>query len=86
MVSIEINGRQRIFPLGRGELTNRRNAAPLLDQLGVDDGGAALWHLTCGFLAPHLGLIFRVADALWELKALDGDEIDALVYDPAQGR
>jgi hypothetical protein len=31
-------------------------------------------------LAPHLGLIFRVADALWDLKVLAGGEIDALVF------
>jgi hypothetical protein len=51
----------------------------LMGELGVDDGGAALWHWTCGFLAPHLGLIFRVTEALWDLKALDGDQIDSLL-------
>jgi hypothetical protein len=30
-------------------------------------------------LAQHLDLIVRVADALWDLKALDGCEIDALL-------
>ena len=50
-----------------------------MDELGVDDGGAALWAWTCAFLAPHLDLIFRVANVLWDLKALDGCEIDALI-------
>ena len=64
-----------------GIWTDRRNATPLMNELGVDDGGAALWHWTCAFLAPHLDLIFRVANALWDLKALDGCEIDALMGD-----
>jgi hypothetical protein len=41
-----------------------------------------LWGWTFAVLAPHLDLIVRVAEALWDLKALDGCEIDALVYDP----
>jgi hypothetical protein len=67
-----------------GVTTDRRNAAAIMEAIGVDDGGAALWAWTCAFLAPHLDLIFRVANVLWDLKALDGDQIDALVYDPAQ--
>ena len=62
-----------------GIVTDKRNAAAIMDELGVDDGGAALWAWTCAFLALHLGLIFRVANVLWDLKALDGDEIDALL-------
>jgi hypothetical protein len=62
-----------------GIRTDRRNAAAIMDELGVDDGGAALWAWTCAFLAPHLDLIFRVANVLWDLKALDGCEIDALM-------
>ena len=54
-------------------------AAELMDGMGVDDGGAELCAWTCAFLAPHLDLIFRVADALWDLKALDGCEIDAIL-------
>ena len=64
-----------------GVVTDRRNATPLMNALGVDDGGSALWGWTCAILAPHLDLIFRVANVLWDLKALDGDEIDALLYD-----
>jgi hypothetical protein len=37
------------------------------------------WAWTFDFLAPHLGLIFRVAEALWDLKVLVGCEIDALM-------
>jgi hypothetical protein len=58
---------------------DRRNAAALMDELGVDDGGAALWAWTFAVLAPHLDLIVRVAEVLWDVKALDGDQIDALL-------
>jgi hypothetical protein len=46
--------------------------------LGHFDGGDAPWAWTFDFLAQHLDLIARVADALWDLKALDGCEIDAV--------
>jgi hypothetical protein len=62
-----------------GVWTDRRNAAAIMEELGVDDGGAALWGWTFAVLAPHLGLIVRIAEALWDLKALDGEEIDALM-------
>lgn len=68
-----------VFGSCLGVVTDRRNATPLMEELGIDDGGAGLWHWTCGFLAPHLDLIFRVAEVLWDVRALDGDQIDALL-------
>jgi hypothetical protein len=74
------HARTRSFPTRAARRVFARSwLAALPSGLGVDDGGAALWAWTFAFLAPHLDLIFRVANLLWDLKALDGDEIDALM-------
>lgn len=62
-----------------GVMVDWDNASALLVDLGHFDGGDALWAWTFDFLAQHLDLIARVADALWDLKALDGCEIVALL-------
>jgi hypothetical protein len=65
-----------------GSSVDWERASALLDALGHDDGGDALWAWTFDFLAPHLRLIERLAIKLFHARWLSGDEIDALVcYD-----
>jgi hypothetical protein len=56
-----------------------KRASARMEELGVDDGGEALWAYTTELLAPHVGLIVRVSTALMDAQWLDGGEIDALL-------
>ena len=56
-----------------------RLVTALMDGMGVSDGGEALWTYTNELLAPHQGLIVRLADALLHAQTLNGDAIDALI-------
>jgi hypothetical protein len=55
----------------------------LMDYLGVGDCGALLWAYTAELLAPHQGLIVRLAAEIWA-RSLDADEIDAVMFGLAQ--
>jgi hypothetical protein len=59
------------------------HASARFERLGYFDGGDALWAWTFDLLREHADVIERVAAALMDARSLSGDEIDALVYDPA---
>jgi hypothetical protein len=61
-------------------------ASALLDALGHDDGGDALWAWTFDLLEPHEGVIVRLATKLFHAGWLSGAAIDALVDYAQQGR
>jgi hypothetical protein len=51
-----------------------------------DDGSAELWRWTLDLMREHLDTIMRLATKLFLARWLSGDQIDALMYYPSQGR
>lgn len=61
-----------------------RRVTGALKRAGDDGRVSMLWAQTMGLLRPHERAICRVARGLKRAELLDGDEIDALMFDPAQ--